>query len=74
LAKAAEIACLQRRSGHDERAAECPFMGGLAVALVGHVLGACGAHVVLDILVEDGQRARAEMGHHVFADETVGIG
>src|SRR6516165_1789434 len=51
-----------------------PFLVAcLAVAVIGHVLGARRAHVVLDVLVEYCERAGGEVRHHVFADELVRI-
>src|SRR5216684_2254532 len=52
VGEAAEIARLESGARDDERAAEDPWVGGLAVAVVGHELRAGGAQVVLDILVE----------------------
>src|SRR5262245_27135731 len=50
------------------------FLAGLAVAVVGHELRAGGAHVVLDVLIEHRPRPRAEMRHHVFAEQPARIG
>src|SRR5215831_17255829 len=74
IGDAAKFAGLERGTGGEKRAAEGPFSAGLSVAVVGHVLYARGAHVVLNILVEDRPGPRAKMRHHVFAEETAGIG
>src|SRR6516225_3655367 len=74
LAKPAEIARLERGARDNERAAEGAFLAGLAVAVVGHELRAGGALIVLDVLIEHRPRARAEMRHHVFAEQPAGIG
>ena len=50
------------------------LVGGLAVALVGHVLGADRAHVVLDVLVEHRVGARGEVGHDVLAEQAAVVG
>src|SRR5262249_59708072 len=70
----AELAGLAPGAGGEKRAAKGPFSAGLSVAVVGHILYARGAHVVLDILVEDRPGPRAKMRHHVFAEKTAGIG
>ena len=74
IGEAAEVARLQRGTGDDERAAESALVAGLAVAVVGHVLRAGSAHVVLDVFVEDRPGARGEMRHHVFADQAAPVG
>ncbi len=74
IGHAAEIAGLDRGAGDDEARAERAPVRGLAVAVIGHELRAGRAHVVLHILVEDRERARREVGHHVFADQPVAVG
>src|SRR5690349_9439403 len=73
IGEAAEAARFEGGTGDDERAAEPFLVARLAVTVVGHVLGARRAHVVLDILVEDRERPRAEVRHHVLADEAVRV-
>src|SRR5437660_68006 len=74
IGEPAEVARLQRGTGDDERAAESTLVAGLAVAVVGHVLRAGSAHVVLDVFVENRPGARGEMRHHVFADQAAPVG
>src|SRR5215472_13479001 len=74
IGNAAEVVCLEGETGNNERAATPLLVARLAVTVIGHVLGARRAHVVLDILVEDGERARGEVRHHVLDNEPAGIG
>ena len=71
---AAEVAGLLPGAGDDEGAAERPLVAGLAIALVGHVLRAGRAHVVLDVLIEHRPGARCEMRHHVFPEQPAPVG
>src|SRR5215469_14640306 len=73
IGNAAELIGLEGGTGNNKRAAEPVLVARLAVTVIGHVLGARRAHVVLDILVEDGERARGEVRHHVFAEEAARI-
>src|SRR6266480_3614429 len=70
----AEVARLERAARDDERAAEDPRVGRLAVAVVGHELRAGGAQVVLHILVEQCPGYRAVVAHHVFSDQAARVG
>ena len=74
IGDAAEPADFAGEAGDDEGRAEGARVRGLAVALVGHVLGADGAHVGFHVLVEHRVGARGEVRHDVFADQAVAVG
>src|SRR5439155_16966455 len=74
VGEAAEVARLERGAGDDEGAAEHALVALLAVAVIGHELRASGAKIVLHVLVEERPGPRAEMAHHVFAEEAARVG